>query len=105
VGKDPRENDDDFGFWSLIVFWLLVVFIVGLTDAFGLALGIIGRPVGTVWLLLGTVISLGDIFWLLVVGGLIALRLWLVLPHCFSISALLCDLELSSGCLLESLLY
>ena len=106
VGKGPPENDD-FGFWSLIVFivgltdvfglalgvvvrpvgtvvslgdifWLVVVFIVGLTDVF-VALGIVGRPVGAIWLLLGTVVSvsLGDIFLLLVVGGLIALRLWL----------------------------
>jgi len=39
VGNDPRE--DGFGLLSLIVF------IVELTDVFGLALGA-GRPVGTV---------------------------------------------------------
>jgi len=60
VGKGPLENDD-FGFWSLIVF------IVGLTDVFGLTLGVVVRPVGTISLLLGTVVSLGDIFWLVVV--------------------------------------
>ena len=59
VGKDPLELSD-FGFWSLVV----PIVRVGLTDVFGLAVGIVGSPVG----------AIGGVFWLFI-GEHIGLRL------------------------------
>ena len=56
VSPDPLEFDD-------FCFWLLVVAVVGLTDVFGLGVGIVGSTVGTFPLLFGTILPLGGVFW------------------------------------------